>query len=214
MEESRFSFFKSPISNTKPYSSVSLIDIYNYIRGDFAKVRTEHLRTLIDKKQAQKYKGSNFDYCTFSGVFSERKDKHLMKHSNLLCIDFDGLYSYECPTAFAAEKSYPSVELLRYKLLQDEYFETMLLFRSPSGNGLKWVIPIEVRDSHSDYYASHYDYFQAVEKYILQTYRIQIDKSGKDISRACYLPHDQSIFINPAILEHHEKTILSPAMEE
>lgn len=200
MEGSRFSFFKSPINNTHPYSEVTLVDIYNYIRGDFAKVRTEHLRTLIDKKQAQKYKGSNFDYCTFSGVFSERKDKHLVEHSNLLCIDFDGLYSYECDTA-RNEQNAMSVELLRYKLLQDEYFETMLLFRSPSGNGLKWVIPIEVRDTKSAFYASHLDYFQAVEKYIRQTYRVQIDTSGKDVSRACYLPHDQSVFINPHLLE-------------
>lgn len=200
MDTNRFSFFKAPISNTKPSKTVSLVEVYNYIRGNDALERTNFLRTIADKKQAQKYKGCQFDYCTFSGVFSERKDKHLIKHSNLLCIDFDGLYSYECDTA-RNEQNAMSVELLRYKLLQDEYFETMLLFRSPSGNGLKWVIPIEVRDTKSAFYASHLDYFQAVEKYIRQTYRIQIDTSGKDVSRACYLPHDQSVFINPHLLE-------------
>jgi hypothetical protein len=200
METNRFSFFKSPINNTHPYSEVTLVDIYNYIKGDSAAQNTQSLRKIIDKKQAQKFKCYNFDYCTFSGVFSERKDKHLVEHSNLLCIDFDGLYSYECDTA-RNEQNAMSVELLRYKLLQDEYFETMLLFRSPSGNGLKWVIPIEVRDTKSAFYASHLDYFQAVEKYIRQTYRIQIDTSGKDVSRACYLPHDQSVFINPLLLE-------------
>ena len=200
METNRFSFFKSPIQNTHPYSEVTLVDIYNYIKGDSAAQNTQNLRKIADKKQAQKFKCCNFDYCTFSGVFSERKDKHLVEHSNLLCIDFDGLYSYECATA-RNEQNAMSVELLRYKLLQDEYFETMLLFRSPSGNGLKWVIPIEVRDTKSAFYASHLDYFQAVEKYIRQTYRIQIDTSGKDVSRACYLPHDQSVFINPHLLE-------------
>ena len=200
METNRFSFFKSPINNTHPYSEVTLVDIYNYIKGDSAAQNTQNLRKITDKKQAQKFKCYNFDYCTFSGVFSERKDKHLVEHSNLLCIDFDGLYSYECATT-RNEQNAMSVELLRYKLLQDEYFETMLLFRSPSGNGLKWVIPIEVRDTKSAFYASHLDYFQAVEKYIRQTYRIQIDASGKDVSRACYLPHDQSVFINPLLLE-------------
>ena len=200
MDANRFSFFKSPISNTHPHSEVTLVDIYNYIKGDSAAQNTQNLRKITDKKQAQKFKCCKFDYCTFSGVFSERKDKHLVEHSNLLCIDFDGLYSYECDTA-RNEQNAMSVELLRYKLLQDEYFETMLLFRSPSGNGLKWVIPIEVRDTKSAFYASHLDYFQAVEKYIRQTYRIQIDTSGKDVSRACYLPHDQSVFINPLLLE-------------
>lgn len=214
MELNKFSFFHSPINNTKPFRTVSIVDIYNYLISDYAKQRTAILRTIENKKQAQKYKGSNFDYCTFSGIFSERKDKSLIEHSNLLCIDFDDLYSYECKTAHEVPQNHMSVELLRYKLLQDEYFETELLFRSPSGNGLKWIIPIEVRDTNSNFYASHLDYFQAIEKYILQTYRIHIDASGKDISRACYLPYDQSAFINPLLLEHHEKTILSTAMEE
>lgn len=201
MVSNRFSFFKSPISNTHPITSVGLVDVYNYIKGNNAVVATNKLRDISDKKQAQKYKGFNFDYCTFSGIFSERKDKYLVEHSNLLCVDFDDLYSVESHTNSNVPRRGPSVELLRYKLLQDEYFETMLLFRSPSGNGLKWIIPIEARDQASDYYASHIQYFQAVEKYIRQTYRIQIDASGKDVSRACYLPHDQSVFINPILLE-------------
>ena len=213
MDTNRFSFFKAPISNTKPSNTVSLVEVYNYIRGNDALERTNFLRTIADKKQAQKYKGCQFDYCTFSGVFSERKDKHLIKHSNLLCIDFDGLYSYECATA-RNEKCFMSVELLRYKLLQDDYFETELLFRSPSGNGLKWVVSIETQDESSEFYASHLDYFKAVEKYIYQTYHIKIDASGKDISRACYLPHDPFVFINPNQLEHHEETFLSATMDK
>lgn len=77
MDTNRFSFFKAPISNTKPSKTVSLVEVYNYIRGNDALERTNFLRTIADKKQAQKYKGCQFDYCTFSGVFSERTDKLL-----------------------------------------------------------------------------------------------------------------------------------------
>jgi len=181
--EAFFSFFKAPVRNTIPHKSISLLDAYNYIVGDYAKVRTEKLRSLLSqspplggKGVARQYKASTFDYCTFSGMFQTRNDKALINHSGLMCVDFDHLQS---------------VDLLRKQLLQDEYFETQLLFVSPSGDGLKWIIPIDTRQ------ATHSNYFAAVANYIQQTYGVEVDKSGRDISRACFLPHDPQAYINP-----------------
>ena len=174
-----FSFFKAPIRNTIPHKTVLLVQVYKYIIGDYAKKRTEKLRSIKDPKQARQYKATNFDYCTFSGIFSTRNDKALVNHSGLLCVDFDHLQN---------------VELLRNQLLQDEYFETQLLFVSPSGDGLKWIIPIDTS------LAPHSEYFAAVANYILQNYNIEVDKSGKDISRACFLAHDPYAHINPLII--------------
>ncbi len=179
-----FSFFKSPITNTKPYKAISPGDAYNYIVGDIAKERTERLRHLLAdtlhetsrQQNPRVFKATNFDYCTFSGIFQSRSDKALIRHSGLLCVDFDHLNS---------------VETLFKRLLNDEYFDTQLLFRSPSGDGLKWIIKIDI--SHY----SHSEWFRAVAKYISQTYNVEVDKSGKDISRACFLPHDPQAFINP-----------------
>ena len=175
-----FSFFKAPISNTKPHKEVSLLDAYNYIVGDFAKERTEKLRSFSDTKTARTFKAANFDYCTFSGTFSSRNDKALIQHSGLLCVDFDHLKDFQ--TLFE-------------RLLNDEYFDTQLLFRSPSGDGLKWVISIDITQT------THGNYFAAVANYILQTYGVAVDKSGRDISRACFLPHDPQAFINPNYLK-------------
>ncbi len=174
--QAMFSFFKAPISNTKPHKALSLLDAYNYIVGDFAKDRTEKLRSFSNTKTARTFKAANFDYCTFSGIFSSRNDKALIQHSGLLCVDFDHL---------------KSVETLFEHLLKDEYFDTQLLFRSPSGDGIKWIIPIDTNQ------ATHGNYFAAVANYILQTYGVDVDKSGRDISRACFLPHDPQAFINP-----------------
>ena len=113
-------------------------------------------------------------------MFQTRNDKALISHSGLLCIDFDHLQS---------------VDLLRKQLLQDEYFDTQMLFVSPSGDGLKWIIPIDTKQT------THSNYFAAVANYILQTYGVEVDKSGRDISRACFLPHDQQAFINPIYLK-------------
>jgi len=172
-----FSFFKAPITNTKPHSETTLRKVYNAIKGDYYKERTEKLQAIYDIQQARKFKASNFDYCTFSGVFTTRNDKALIKHSGLLCVDFDHLQN---------------IELLRNQLLQDEYFDTQLLFVSPSGNGLKWIISIDANQT------THGDYFAAVANYIQQTYGVAVDKSGRDISRACFLPHDPRVYINPS----------------
>jgi hypothetical protein len=145
VQSPEFSFFKAPVSNTKPHKAVSLLQIYNAVKGNYYKERTQKLRAISDVRQARKFKAVNFDYCTFSGVFTSRSDKALVKHSGLLCVDFDHLQS---------------IEKLRFQLLKDEYFDTQLLFVSPSGDGLKWIISIDTSQT------THSSYFTAVANYI------------------------------------------------
>ena len=175
-----FSVFKAPVTNTKPFKSTTLYGVYKYITGAYAQERTAHLRSLTDKKEARLYKASKFDYCTFSGTFNIRNDNALIEHSGLICLDFDHL---------------ANVQMTFEKLLKDKYFETQLLFRSPSGDGLKWIISINIAE------LPHQEYFKAISNYIRTEYSIEVDKSGRDISRACFLPHDPDAFINPKLLQ-------------
>lgn len=174
-----FSYFKKPVTNINPTKEIDLVEAYAMIKGDAFVESTNTLRSIQDVKEARKYKAFQFDYVTFSGTFSKRNDKNLRKHSGLLTIDFDHVQD---------------IIGLKAELLSDQYFETELLFVSPSGDGLKWVIPIDLTK------AGHQDYFKAVANYIQQTYQLEVDQSGKDISRACFLPHDPQIFINPKYL--------------
>lgn len=175
-----FSFFKRPVKNTVPYKEVSLVQIFEYIKSDYASQRTTVLREKKEPKQAREYKACHFDYVTFSGLFSKRSDKDLLKHSGLLCLDFDHLTDKDS---------------LKQRLLKDEYFETEILFVSPSGDGLKWIVSIEIAKH------THANYFAGLAGYIKQTYGLQIDPSGKDVSRACFLPHDPEVFINTKYLK-------------
>lgn len=174
-----FSLFNAPITNKYPSAEVHLKDIFDYITSCQAAEATETLRTITDRTMARAYKSTHFSYATFSGIFRSRADRELVRHSGLICIDFDHL---PCP------------ETTRARLLDDPYFETQLLFTSPSGDGLKWIIPIDFTT------ASHADYFRAISNYVRHTYGIEADKSGKDISRACFLPHDPSAYLNPKYL--------------
>ena len=172
----RFSFFLAPITNTRPQKSVTIPEVYKYITGHNAEEHTNILRRIQNRKQARLYKSGNFDYVTFCGQFRLRSDNEVLEVSNLICLDFDHI---------------ADIEGLFYFLLQDEYFDTELLFRSPSGDGLKWVIPI------TEHRMKHSEYFHCVSNYIKQTYREEVDKSGKDLSRACFLPYDPNAYINP-----------------
>ncbi|MEX2335707.1 MAG: BT4734/BF3469 family protein [Fulvivirga sp.] len=174
-----FSYYAKPVTNINPTREIDLVEAYSMIKGDAFATCTSTLRSIHDAKEARKYKAFQFDYVTFSGTFSKRNDKNLRKHSGLLTIDFDHVQD---------------ISGLKAELLKDQYFETELLFVSPSGDGLKWVIPIDLTK------ASHQDYFKAVANYIQHKYQLEIDQSGKDISRACFLPHDPQIFINPKYL--------------
>jgi hypothetical protein len=176
----KFSFFRHPVRNTIPEREISLVEVFELIKSDEYKQNTENLRQFSSKEQARKYKAGNFDYATFSGIFSKRGDNNLLKHSGLITIDFDHI---------------SDIETLKEKLLADEYFDTEMLFISPSGDGLKWIIAIDLTKG------SHQLYFKAIAAYMLKTYQLEVDKSGKDISRACFLPYDSEVFINPKYLQ-------------
>ncbi|NJX15534.1 BT4734/BF3469 family protein [Tamlana crocina] len=169
------SFFKAPVRNVFPLETLRLHQVFALITSDKYKKITEDLRAITDVKEARKFKANHFDYVTFSGTFEKRNDNNLLQHSNLLTIDFDHL---------------ENLQELKSKLLNDEYFETEMLFTSPSGDGLKWIIRIDISET------SHSEYFIAVANYIKHTYNIEVDQSGKDISRACFLPYAPTAFLN------------------
>lgn len=172
----RFSFFHAPITNITPGPTVTIHDIYRGIKSKKWQYRTQELRLIKGPEHQRKYKSKYFDYVCFSGIFSKRSDKCLVKHSGLITFDFDHI---------------EDVQQLKFTLLNDASFETELMFTSPSGNGLKWIVGIDIN------YCSQLDWFNAIASYIRMKYHLEVDKSGKDLSRACFLPWDPEVYIHP-----------------
>lgn len=181
----RMSFFRKPITNKRPEPwPVSLFWVYQYVRGRCAMPETEELRSIEGEQQQREYKGRHFDYITPSGVFSYCSDNSLLKHSEVLCVDLDKLYA--------------RLEEMFQRLLKDPVFETLLLFRSPRGNGLKWFIHIDLsRCDHRTWYA-------AVRNYLMATYQLtdeQVDPQCSNPSRPCYLGHDPEAYLKDELIE-------------
>ena len=175
----KFSFFKKPISNIYPYKNVTLTDVFELIKSPIHYgEQTLELRNINNKAESSMFKCLNFDYVTFSGMFSRRNENSLIKHSNLIVLDFDNV---EKPAE------------LKTELISDKSINPLLVFISPGGNGIKIITKIDI-----DKY-SHLIYFNGLMSYFNKKYQLKIDPSGKDISRACFLCHDPEVYINPQI---------------
>jgi hypothetical protein len=171
----RFSYYRTPITNVTPADTITIFDAYVFIKDIRFLKNVNELKAIEDKVAAKIYKKNHFDYVTFSGTFSTRKDSNLIEHSSLITIDLDDL---------------DNPQSIKRLLLEDEFLETAMLFFSPSGNGIKWIVEIDLTKY------SHATYFNAISNYLMTAYRLKVDPSGKDVSRACFIPHDKECFIH------------------
>ena len=200
------SFFRAPIKNITPQAQVSVLQIYKYITSDYAKLATERLRLIADHHEARCYKSELLDSVTFSGCFSSRRTGGLIEHSGFLCFDIDKIES---------ERRLQEIKSL---LINNEELHTVLCFRSPSGNGLKWVVEVPDRhwltQIHKPSYLSdksdcpnspnsptsliknHRLLYERIRQYLLTQYGIATDHTS-DIARPCYLCYDPDAYYDP-----------------
>lgn len=183
----KMSFFRRPIRNTRPCREASPQDIFKYLVSDYARATTERCRAIKDPRERSRYKAMNFDYITPCGIFRSRNEKDIIKASTYIVIDFDHVTN-------------PNDLILR--LAKEDNFETVLAFRSPSGDGVKWIvcIPSQLLKEDGTHY-THAEFFTILSNYARKYYGVEADPSGKDICRACFLPHDPHAFLNPLYLE-------------
>ena len=173
------SYFLAPITNKVPLKTLSLPEVAAIIKSRVLEPQTLALRAITDKDGARQYKGSHFPYVTPAGVFSYCNDQSLLRHSGLLTMDLDHI---------------ADVEVLKCKLIADRNFHTTMLFRSPSGDGLKWFLEIDLQR------CSHRQWFDAVRNYLMSpAYGLtakQVDPSVRNESRACFLCYDREVYVN------------------
>ena len=191
----RMSFFRRPIRNTRPCRDASPQDIFKYITSDYAKANTETLRSITDSKERSRFKAANFDYVTPGGLFRSRKESDLIQASGYMVVDFDHI---------------PDPDGLVLLLANEENFETVLAFRSPSGDGVKWFVNLPVGQTKPDGTPFTYgEFFTILSNYVRHAYGYEADPSGKDVCRACFLPFDPDAFLNPFFIEDDSNYDLS-----
>ena len=140
------------------------------------RIRRGASKDILDKiRSGDKSLKNKLPCILFAGIFNERNSKSLKKHSGLMVVDFD---KYPDQQTMAGHLEF---------LKQNQHF--VLLFISPSGNGIKGVVRVS-DDLTKD---THPLIFKAFQKEFDFEY---FDISNSNVDRVCFESYDPNIYVN------------------
>ena len=170
----KVSFFAS-VRETSPSQAMTVGGVLEAIRDGRWRAPMEAMRADLGegRKDAYKAKKEALPAVTFSGVFDRRANDGLRTHSGLMCLDFDDLGA-RLPNA-------------RRAIQADAH--TLAAPVSPSGNGLKVLVPIAATDA-----AGHQRCFEAAFAHF-RGLGFEADAHCRDVSRLCFLSYDPGLWI-------------------
>ena len=150
-----------------------------------------YLRKSLAENKTEAYNKAKKSLPAFtpSGKFvGGRKLEFLAKYSSCIILDIDKL---------------SAADLQNAKHLSNQSEFTFASFISPSGNGLKILVKI-----NSDK-ANHKEAFLLVQAHYENILKLEIDKSGKDVTRLCFYSWDENLYLN-----ENSKTFVTLSADE
>ena len=177
----RFSYYRRGIAATVPYATITPAQLFAVLTSARHRAQTEALRAAPVGSPERDELKKRLDYVTPAGTFTRRANDALAEPSGLMVLDFDHV---------------PDVPAARAAVLADALLapELVLLFTSPSGDGLKILV-------RTDPNAGHLDNFRALADYLGRKYGplgLTPDEAGKDVARACFVPYAPDAWLAPA----------------
>lgn len=159
-------------ADTKKPKLVEIDYVLDAIRNCKIQKQIDAIRAEPNEKVKKELK-KQLPCILFSGEFSERNDKAILKHSGFVVLDWDKLQNLEEKKAEIC--SYPFV---------------YACFISPSGDGLKAVVKIPANiKTHRGYYIG------------LNRLFVDLDATSINESRICYMSSDSSLYVNKHAIE-------------
>ena len=137
-----------------------------------------YLRKSLAENKTEAYNKAKKSLPAFtpSGKFvGGRKLEFLANYSSCIILDIDKL---------------SAADLQNAKHLANQSEFTFASFISPSGNGLKILVKINSEK------ANHKEAFLLVQAHYEAILKLEIDKSGKDITRLCFYSWDENLYLN------------------
>ena len=171
----KFSFFKDLVN---PEGEITLVDFIEKIKFGLFHEQMKKIRKSIaegSKAEATEIK-KNLPAVTPSIICSGRRNsENITAYTQIVVLDFDHIDDYD--KAFNDLKNIP---------------HTLCAFRSPSGIGIKVFIKT------NGTLKIHGNTFKAAADHYEKSTGLEVDQSGKDLARLCFLSYDPDIFYNPA----------------
>lgn len=156
-----------------------LVDILADIKSGKYRGPVGYIRKCLQENKLESYEKAKKGLLAFtpSGQFlGGRNQEALKKYSGIIVLDFDKL-------------SPDQLKKCRESVVDDPH--TLAAFVSPSGNGLKAFVQTAATPE------THKDQFLKVQAYYEKLTGLQIDKSGKDYTRLCFMSFDPDTYHNP-----------------
>ncbi len=156
----------------------SLLTILEEIKTGKYRHAIVYLRKSLSEKKQEAYDKAKKSLPAFtpSAKFvGGRKLEFLAEYSNCLILDIDKLSPADLQNA-------------SHLTNQSEF--TFASFISPSGNGLKILVKIETPKTE------HKETFLLVQEHYEKLLNLEIDKSGKDVTRLCFYSSDENLYLN------------------
>lgn len=177
----------------------SLEKVVAAIASDLFQAQVEEVRELMSKRKVElaSQKKRQLLGFTVSGRFrGGRTMDHLVEYSRYLVLDFDKL----APAPLQA---------LRQALRHDRF--VLAGFTSPSGNGYKAIVRVDSDlAQHEQAFEQVACYFEQLLEPIMGPAGTGLDRSGKDVTRLCFVSYDPDAWIDPAKEVFHVEPTASP----
>jgi len=167
----------------------NLNSVLNEIKGEKHEHFTNFLRVFYTNGDKENYglHKRKLPVVTFSGYFEKERTKEFLKNYNyIIVLDIDKLGDSE-------------LERVKTALLQDNY--VFSFWESPSKDGIKGLVHLKYS---FDIYKvgidnSHKIAFNQLVSYFFDNYDIELDTSGSDFTRLCFISHDKELILKNEI---------------
>jgi hypothetical protein len=166
---------------------VRIKDILRGIKDKRLEKIIHRLRTHLDENNIKLYNQEKkfLPGVTFSATFKEkRRRENIGEYNEIIVLDIDKLNQEQ---------------MSKYKeiLHKDKY--VFSFWESPSKKGLKGLIKLSFEYKYDDIDISHRTAFKKLVTYFNQNYEIELDESGSDTTRLCFLSSDENLVLKDKI---------------
>ena len=155
----------------------------NIQRGTYKQFIDETREALAsgDKELAAKLKKKLPAFTPQATYSGKRLDPHITRYNQLVVLDIDhvGERELERITPLATEAPY-----------------TVAYFRSPSGDGAKLIAYAATDETATP--VNHRRVYEAMSRWYAARLGVELDTSGSDIGRLCFVSDDPALYLSPA----------------
>lgn len=160
------SYWISVKDTKKDFERTSVDELLERIKNGKWKDQVELVRSEKDETR-KKLQKATLPSVTIGGIFHERKEQGLEKHSGFICIDVDNYTD-------------------RSKINKDQY--TYASFSSVGGNGFAVICKVDS--------LKHKESYNFIAEHYFLNYGITVDPAPKNVASARFVSYDPDLFIN------------------